>query len=57
MSPEENEFWLNRVSDEWQTQANGSLDDEYQIYMSSVDDNGNDIAGQPYKSYDEWLNS
>lgn len=43
----------------WQTQARGSNDTEYQIYLECADDgNGNDITTQrPLKSYDEWLSS
>lgn len=44
---------------DWQTQARGTNDDEYQIYLACADDgNGIDITtGQPLKTYDEWLNS
>ena len=51
MELEQNEFW--------QTQARGSNDDEYQIYLS-FDDDGTGIdftSGKPLKTYDEWLNS
>ncbi len=43
----------------WQTQARGSNDSEYQIYLSFADDgNGIDFtSGKPLKTYDEWLNS
>lgn len=43
----------------WQTQARGSNDQEYQIYLDLADDGkGIDITtGRPLKSYDEWLNS
>ena len=43
----------------WQTQARGSNDSEYQIYLSCANDgSGNDfISGKPLKTYDEWLNS
>lgn len=44
---------------EWQTQARGSNDSEYQIYLSCADDgNGTDFTtGKPLKTYDEWLNT
>jgi hypothetical protein len=51
MKLEQNEFW--------QTQARGSNDSEYQIYLSCAD-NGKGIdftTGKPLKTYDEWLNS
>jgi hypothetical protein len=44
----------------WQTQARGTNDTEYQIYLTFANDgNGGDITndGKPLKSYDEWLNS
>jgi len=43
----------------WQTQARGTNDAEYQIYLDCADDgNGIDITtGKPLKTYDEWLNS
>ena len=43
----------------WQTQARGSNDQEYQIYLDLADDGtGIDITtGRPLKTYDEWLNS
>lgn len=43
----------------WQTQARGTNDSEYQIYLSCAD-NGKGIdftTGKPLKSYEEWLNS
>tara|TARA_R100001377_G_C3179051_1_gene105917 strand:- start:56 stop:220 length:165 start_codon:yes stop_codon:yes gene_type:complete len=43
----------------WQTQARGSNDQEYQIYLSFAD-NGDGIdftTNKPLKTYDEWLNS
>lgn len=49
---EQNEFF--------QTQARGTNDQEYQIYLSCADDGkGGDVTnnGQPLKMYDEWLNS
>ncbi len=51
MKLEQNEFW--------QTQARGSNDSEYQIYMACAD-NGKGIdftTGKPLKTYEEWLNS
>lgn len=43
----------------WQTQARGTNDSEYQLYLDLANDgNGLDITtGKPLKSYDEWLNS
>jgi hypothetical protein len=43
----------------WQTQARGTNDQEYQIYLDLADDGtGIDITtGRPLKTYDEWLNS
>jgi len=43
----------------WQTQARGSNDNEYQIYLACADDGkGNDwTTDKPLKTYDEWLNS
>ena len=43
----------------WQTQARGTNDDEYQIYLACCDDGkGNDFrTGEPLKTYDEWLES
>jgi hypothetical protein len=50
----------NNMYDEfWQTQARGTNDSEYQIYLSCAD-NGKGIdftTGKPLKTYDEWLNS
>jgi hypothetical protein len=46
--------------DTWQTQARGTNDTEYQIYLYHANDGkGGDITneGKPLKSYDEWLNS
>lgn len=44
---------------DWQTQARGDNDSEYQIYLSCANDgNGLDFTtGKPLKTYDEWLNS
>jgi len=43
----------------WQTQARGSNNQEYQIYIDLADDgNGVDITtGRPLKTYDEWISS
>lgn len=38
--------------DNWQTQARGSNDDEYQIYKANAES-----LGWVVKSYEEWLNS
>ena len=47
------------MSDEWQTQARGTNDQEYEIYLACADDGtGIDFTtGQPLKSFDDWLNS
>ena len=45
---------------DWQTQARGSNDQEYQIYLGCANDGkGGDITrgGAPLKTYEEWLNS
>ncbi len=44
----------------WQTQARGTNDQEYQIYLACADDGkGGDTTrpGKPLKTYDEWLES
>jgi hypothetical protein len=50
---------IQTVKADWQTQARGSNDSEYQIYLSCADDGkGNSIiTGKPLKTYEEWLNS
>lgn len=50
---------IQEISSEWQTQARGSNDSEYQIYVDCAgDSNGIDtLTGKPLKTYDEWLNS
>jgi len=50
---------IQEVRDNWQTQARGSNDNEYQIYLACADDgNGNDFTtGRRLKTYDEWINS
>ena len=47
------------TSAEWQTQARGSDDAEYQIYLACADTGrGIDFTtGKPLKTYDEWLKS
>ena len=47
------------VRADWQTQARGTNDAEYEIYLSCANDgNGIDITtGKPLKTYAEWLNS
>lgn len=44
---------------EWQTQARGTNDSEYQIYLACAGDkNGIDTTtGKPLKTYDEWISS
>jgi hypothetical protein len=44
----------------WQTEARGSNETEYQLYLDFADDGtGGDITanGAPLKSFDEWMNS
>lgn len=43
--------------EDWQTQARGSNDQEYQIYLACADNGkGIDITtGKPLKTYEEWL--
>ena len=50
---------IQEVRANWQTQARGSNDQEYQIYLDLADDGkGNDFTtGKPLKTYEEWLNS
>ena len=43
---------------EWQTQARGANDAEYQIYLACADDGkGGDITrdGAPLLTFDEWV--
>jgi|TARA_B110000263_G_C15061107_1_gene397477 hypothetical protein len=45
---------------DWQTQARGTNDAEYQIYLACANDGkGGDITrnGAPLKTYDEWIAS
>jgi hypothetical protein len=45
---------------DWQTQARGTNDQEYQIYLYCANDgNGGDITnnGKPLKTYEEWMAS
>ena len=47
-------------NDDWQTQARGTNQSEYEIYLACADDgNGGDITrdGKPLKTYDEWTAS
>ena len=43
----------------WQTKSRGSLEDEYEIYLSCADDGtGHEImTGEPLKTFDEWMRS
>ena len=43
----------------WQTKSRGSLEDEYEIYLSCSDDGTghDDITGEPLKTFDEWMRS
>lgn len=43
----------------WQTQARGTNDNEYQIYLSCADDGKgiDSTTGLPLKTYEEWLGS
>jgi hypothetical protein len=48
------------VKADWQTQARGSNDQEYKIYLAFADDgNGGDLTrnGAPLKTYEEWINA
>lgn len=48
------------MSCDGQTQARGTNDQEYQIYLACADDGkGGDITrgGAPLMTYEEWLNS
>ena len=38
-------------------QNQGTLEERYAIYASHVDADGNDITGQPLKTFEEWLES
>lgn len=50
MKLEQNEFW--------NTQARGSNQAEYEIYLSAGDEvTGLWLDGTPIKTYDEWMNS
>ena len=40
------------VNENWQTQARGSNDAEYQIYVVNAE-----ALGWPVKSYEEWMQS
>ena len=42
-------------SQDWQTKARGTNEDEYEIYLSCADDGtGHEImTGEPLKTYDE----
>ena len=45
---------------DWQTQARGTNDQEYQIYLACADNGkGGDITneGKPLKTYTEWMAS
>jgi hypothetical protein len=45
-------------NEDWQTQARGSNNDEYQLYLDFADDGkGGDITnnGAPLKTFDEWI--
>ena len=47
------------VSATWKTQARGSNQDEYEIYLACADNGkGGDITrnGAPLATYDEWIN-
>ena len=48
---------VQTVRSNWQTKARGSNDQEYEIYLSAVDENGLWLDGKPAKTYDEWLSS
>ena len=45
-------------SDQWQTKARGTNDNEYQIYLACADNGkGGDVTrnGAPLLTYDEWM--
>ena len=44
-------------NEDWRTDARGTNQDEYEIYISCANDgDGFDInTGEPLKTYDEWL--
>lgn len=46
-------------NENWQTQARGSDQNEYEIYLANADDGkGNDFTtGKPLKTYEQWKNS
>lgn len=47
-------------SDTWQTQAHGTHDQRYQVYLVCADDgHGGDITndGKPLKTFEEWMAS
>ena len=51
---------VQEVRSDWQTQARGSNDNEYEIYLACANDGkGGDVTrnGLPLKTYDEWLAS
>ena len=46
------------INTDWQTEARGSNDAEYQIYLACADDGkGGDITREnaPLLTYDEWI--
>ena len=45
-------------NDFWQTQARGTNENEYQLYLDfHIDENGLDPEGKPAKTFEEWLES
>ena len=48
---------IQTIDIQWQTQARGTNDQEYGIYLSGVDNKGLWLDGSPVKTYNEWLNS
>ena len=46
-------------SEDWQTRARGSFEEEYEIYLACADDGqGNDkLGGGPLMTFEEWLQS
>lgn len=48
---------IQTVKSNWQTQARGTNEQEYDIYLSAVDSKGLWLDGSPAKTFEEWLNS
>ena len=49
---------IQTVRADWQTQARGTNDQEYEIYLSAADPKtGLWLDDKPVKTYEEWLGS